>query len=181
MITTGLIGFSGIVATFFAPTWSQTRLSVVFGNLPIVPLAYHKDDRDEVYLPISFLILGVVTLLVYRRLRESSAANGSEGSNWAATAAIVVFLVAVAGYAVAWFVPTEAESGVRRTIGDVGIVVVLAYTYAVGPLLGVAGVKLVRTRGQRHRAIVGFLFGCAGFTYGVGAMVACWITESCAH
>lgn len=146
-----------------------------------MPLAYHKDVPTELYVPIAFAVLGVVALLLYRRLREPPSGDAGGRSNWPATAAIVLGLLAIAAASVAWFVPTEAESGVRRTIGDVGIVVALAYEFVVGPLLGLAGISLVRRRGQKRRAIFGFLFGFVGVAWGVGAMVACMVSDGCFH
>jgi hypothetical protein len=146
-----------------------------------MPLAYHVDVPTEVYVPIAFAVLGAVTLLLYRRLREPPPDDRDDRSNRPATVAIVLGLVALAAYGVAWLVPTEAESGVRRTIGDVGLVVVLGYAYAVGPVLGVAGVRLVRTRGQKMRAIVGFVLGFLGFAWGVGSIVACIVSDGCFH
>jgi hypothetical protein len=111
-----------------------------------MPLAYHKDVPTELYVPIAFAVLGVVALLLYTRLREPALGNAGGRSNWAATAAIVLGLVAAA--TLAWFIPTEAETGVRRTIGDVGVAIALAYALLVGPALGLAAMILVRRRGQ---------------------------------
>jgi hypothetical protein len=102
-------------------------------------------------------------------------------SNWAAPAAIVLGLVAALAYGLSWVVPTEAETGVRRTIGDVGIVIALAYILAVGPLLGIAGAMLVETREQKLRATIGFLFGFVGLAGAVGSMVACTVSDGCFH
>jgi len=146
-----------------------------------MPLAYHKDVPTELYVPIALAVLGAVTLLLYRRLREPLPDDHPDRSNWPATAAILLGLVALAALGVGWLVPGEAESGVRRTIGDVGLVVALAYAYAVGPVLGIAGVNLVRTRGQKMRAIVGFVLGFLGFAWGAGAIVACWVSDGCFH
>jgi hypothetical protein len=146
-----------------------------------MPLAYHKDVPTEVYVPIALAVLGVVTLLLYWRLREPPPDDRSDRSNRPATAAIGLGLVALAGLGVGWLVPGEAESGVRRTIGDVGLVAALAYAYAVGPVLGIAGVNLVRIRGQKMRAIVGFVLGFLGFAWGAGAIVACWVSDGCFH
>jgi MFS family permease len=144
-------------------------------------LAYHKDVPTELYVPIAFAVLGVVAFLLYTRLREPALGNAGDRSNWAATAAIVLGLVAIAAATLAWFSPTEAETGVRRTIGDVGIVVALAYALLVGPVLGLAAMILVRSRGQIRRAIVGFLIGFAGVAWAVGAMVACMVSDGCFH
>jgi hypothetical protein len=40
---------------------------------------------------------------------------------------------------------------------------------------------LVRRRGQKRRAIVGFLIGFAGIAWGAGVMVACMISDGCFH
>jgi hypothetical protein len=40
---------------------------------------------------------------------------------------------------------------------------------------------LVRSRGQKRRAIVGFLIGFAGVAWSVGAMVACMVSDGCFH
>jgi hypothetical protein len=90
-------------------------------------------------------------------------------------------LVAALAYGLSWVVPTEAETGVRRTIGDVGIVIALAYILAVGPLLGIAGAMLVETREQKLRATIGFLFGFVGLAGAVGSMVACTVSDGCFH
>jgi hypothetical protein len=63
----------------------------------------------------------------------------------------------------------------------VGLVVTLVYVYAVGPVLGIAAVNLVRTRGQKLRAIVGFVLGFFGFAWSVGAIVACGVSDGCFH
>ena len=146
-----------------------------------MPLAYHKDVPTELYVPIALAVLGAVAVLLYRRLREPPPGVGSGRPNWPATAAIALGLVAVTCIGLAWLVPTEAESGVRRTIGDVAIVITLAYTFVVGPLLGVAAVNRVHSRGQKLRAIIGFLVGFVGFAWGVGAMVACIVSDGCFH
>jgi hypothetical protein len=146
-----------------------------------MPLAYHRDVPTELYVPIALGVLGLVTLLLYWRLREPPPENGTDRSNRPATAAIVLGLAALAGVGAAWLVPTEAESGVRRTIGDVGLVVAFAYTLAVGPVLGIAAVSLVRTRGQKLRAIVAFLVGFFGLAWAVGALVACGVSDGCFH
>jgi len=90
-------------------------------------------------------------------------------------------VAAAVAYGLSWVLPTEAETGVRRTIGDVGIVIALAYILAVGPLLGIAGATLVETRGQKLRAIIGFLFGFVGFAWAVGSMIACIVSDGCFH
>lgn len=146
-----------------------------------MPLAYHKDVPTELYVPIALAALGVVAFLFYRALREPAPGAAGDRSNWAATAAIVLGLVAIASWTVAWFVPTEAESGVRRTIGDVGIVIALAYALLVGPALGFVALILVRSRGQKRRAILGFLLGFFGVAWGIGAMVACIVSDGCFH
>ena len=146
-----------------------------------MPLAYHKDVPTELYVPIAFAVLGVLAVLFYRRLREPPLGDSSGRSNWPATAAIVLGLVAFAATSLAWFIPTEAESGLRRTIGDAGILIALAYALVVGPLLGLAGITLVRRRGQKGRAILGFLLGFAGVAWGVGVMVACMVSDGCFH
>lgn len=146
-----------------------------------MPLAYHKDVPTELYVPIAFAVLGVVAFLLYTRLREPALVNAGGRSNWAASAAIVLGLVAIAAATLAWFIPTEAETGVRRTIGDVGIVIALAYALLVGPILGLAAMILVRRRGQKRRAIVGFLIGFAGVAWVAGAMVACMVSDGCFH
>jgi hypothetical protein len=146
-----------------------------------MPLAYHKDVPTELYVPIAMALLAGATLLLYRRLREPPQGDKTGRSNWAATAAIVLGLVAVVAYGLSWVVPTEAETGVRRTIGDVGIVITLVYVVAVGPLLGIAGATLVKTRGQKLRAIIGFLFGFVGFAWAAGSMVACIVSDGCFH
>jgi hypothetical protein len=144
-------------------------------------LAYHKDVPTEVYVPIAMACLAAVTLLLSGLLREPPEGDQTGRSNWAATAAIGLGLAAAVAYALSWSVPTEAETGVRRTIGDVGIVIALAYILAVGPILGVKGVMLVDTRGQKLRAIIGFLFGLVGFAWAVGSIVACVVSDGCFH
>jgi hypothetical protein len=144
-------------------------------------LAYHKDVATELYVPIAFAFLGLVTLLLYRRLREPPRGVGNGRPNWPAAAAIVLALVAALGIAVAWLVPTEAESGVRRTIGDVGIVIAMVYQLVVGPLLGLAGVNLVRSRGHKLLAVVGFVMGYAGLAWAAGSLVACVVSDGCFH
>jgi hypothetical protein len=146
-----------------------------------MPLAYHKDVPTELYVPIALAMLGAVAVLLYWRLRNPPPGVRSGRPNSPATAAIALGLVAVTCIGLAWLVPTEAESGIRRTIGDVAIVIVLAYAFVVGPLLGVAAVNRVRSRGQKLRAIVGFLFGFVGFAWGVGQMVACGVSDGCLH
>jgi hypothetical protein len=144
-------------------------------------LAYHKDVPTEVYVPIAIALLAGATFLLYRRLREPPQGDKTGPSNWGANAAIILGLAAASAYGLSWVVPTEAESGVRRTIGDVGIVIALGYILAVGPLLGIAGATLVGTRGQKLRATVGFVFGFVGFAWVVGAMVACMVSDGCFH
>ena len=144
-------------------------------------LAYHKDVPTEVYVPIAMACLAGVTLLLAGLLREPPEGATVGRSNWAATAAIGLGLAAAVAYAFAWFVPTEAETGVRRTIGDVGIVIALAYVLALGPFLGVTGAVLVGTRGQKLRAIIGFLVGFVGFAWVVGSLVACGVSDGCFH
>jgi uncharacterized membrane protein YfcA len=163
------------------PACSWGAQSLPLGNLSSMPSAYHKDVPTELYVPIALAVLAVVALLLFVRLREPPPGERSNRSNWPATAAIVLGLVALAAVGAAWLIPTEAESGVRRTIGDVGIVIALAYEFTVGPILGVAGVSLVRSRGQRLRAIFGFLVGFFGFAWGVGVIVACWVSDGCFH
>ena len=121
------------------------------------------------------------TFLLYRRLPEPPPGDKSGRSNWGATAAIVLGLAAAGAYGLSWVVPTEAETGVRRTIGDVGIVIALGYILAVGPFLGIAGATLVETRGQKLRAIIGFLFGFVGFGCAAGSIVACIVSDGCFH
>ena len=152
-----------------------------FGNLSRMPLAYHKDVPTELYVPIAFAVLGVLAFLLHRRLREPPLGDAGGRSNWPATVAIVLGLVAIAAATLAWFIPTEAENGVRRTISDVGIVMALAYVFLVGPLLGLGGITLVRKRGQKRRAVLGFLFGFVGLAWAVGAMVACMVSDGCFH
>jgi cytochrome bd-type quinol oxidase subunit 2 len=154
---------------------------MTFGNRFGMPLAYHTDVPTETYVPIALAILGVVTLVLVWRLREPPPGDLDERFNWPAAAAIVLCLVALAAYGVAWLVPTEAESGVRRTIADVCLIVVLAYVFAVGPVLGIAGVSLVRSRGQKLAAIAGFLLGCFGLASAIGALVACGVSDGCFH
>ena len=144
-------------------------------------LAYHKDVPTEIYVPIAMALLAGATFLLYRRLREPPQGDETRRSNWAATAAIVLGLVAVAAYALSWLVPTEAESGARRTIGDVGIVITLVYVVAVGPVLGITGVRRVETQGQKLRAIIGFLFGFVGVAWAAGSIVACIVSDGCFH
>jgi hypothetical protein len=143
-------------------------------------LGYHKDVPTEVFVPIAMAFLAGATLLIHRRLRGPPPGDETR-ANWGATAAIVLGLAAATAYGVAWIVPTEAETGFRRTIGDVGIVITLAYVLAVGPLLGIAGVTLVGTTGQKRRAIIGFFVGFVGLAWAVGSMVACIVSDGCFH
>jgi hypothetical protein len=159
----------------------EMRKSRALGNDFIMPIAYHKDVPTEVFVPIAMAFLAVATLLLHRRLRGPPPGDETGRSNWGATAAIVVGLAAAMAYGLSWIVPTEAETGVRRTIGDVGIVIALAYVLAVGPLLGIAGVTLVDTRGHKLRAIIGFLFGFVGLAWAVGSIVACIVSDGCFH
>ena len=146
-----------------------------------MPLAYHKDVPTELYVPIALAALGGVTLLLYRRVREPPRGVDRSRPNWAATAAIALGLVAAAAYGLAWVVPTEAESGIRRTIGDVCLVVTLAYALAVGPVLGAVGLNLVISRGQKVRATIGFLVGYVGLAWALGGTVACLVSDGCFH
>ena len=145
-----------------------------------LPLAYHKDVPTELYVPIALAALGLVSLLIYRRLREPPTESVHQ-TNWPATAAIALGLVAVAAIGIAWLVPTEAESGVRRTIADVALVFVMAYELGVGPALGIVGVSRVRSSGGKVRAIAGFVIGFAGVAWFAGAMVACAVSDGCFH
>jgi FtsH-binding integral membrane protein len=146
-----------------------------------MPLAYHKDVPTELYVPIAFAVLGVLAFLLYKGLREPPLGDAGGRSNWPAKAAIVLGLAAIAAATLAWFIPIEAESGVRRTIADVGIVIALVYALVVGPLLGLVGITLVRSRGHRRQAIFGFLFGFVGLAWAVGTMVACIVSDGCFH
>ena len=144
-------------------------------------LAYHKDVPTELYVPLAFAVLAVAAFLLYRGLREPALHDAGGRSNWGATGAIALGLVALAATTLAWFLPTEAETGARRTIGDVSIVIALVYALLVGPVLGLAAIILVRSRGQKRRAIGGFLFGFAGVAFSVGAIVACMVSDGCFH
>lgn len=150
------------------------------GNDEGVPLAYHRDVPTEAYVPIALATLGLVSVFIYRRLREPQTEN-VHGTNWPATAAIALGLVAVVAIAVAWLLPTEAESGVRRTIADVALLIVLAYVLAAGPALGIVGISRVRSSGGKIRAMAGFVIGFAGVAWFAGAMAACMVSDGCFH
>lgn len=120
-----------------------------------MPLAYHKDVDFEFFIPAGFVLLGLLTLVLYRRLREPDDGADSR-SNWAGTAVIALAVLAAVLYGLAWIVPTEAESGVRRTIADVCLLATMAYALLVGPVLGVKAAQLVPTGGERRRALLGF-------------------------
>jgi hypothetical protein len=83
-----------------------------------MPLAYHKDVDFEFFTPAAFVLLGLLTLVLYRRLREPDDGADSR-SNWAGTAVIALAVLAAVLYGLAWIVPKAAESGVSRTIADV--------------------------------------------------------------
>jgi protein-S-isoprenylcysteine O-methyltransferase Ste14 len=145
-----------------------------------MPLAYHEDVDFEFFIPAAFVLLGLLTLVLYRRLREP--ADGADSrSNWAGTAAIGLAVLAAGLYGLAWIVPTEAETGIRRTIADVCLVATMLYALVVGPGLAGKAVQLVRTRGERRRALLAFFVGNAGLAWFVGAMVACTVTDACFH
>ena len=145
-----------------------------------MPLAYHEDVDFELFIPAAFVLLALLTFVLYRRLREPD--DGADPrSNWAATAAIALGVLAALLYGLAWIVPTEAETGVRRTIADVCLVATISYVLVVGPGLGMTAIQLVRTRGQKLRALIGFFLGMAGFAWFVGALVACTVTDACFH
>jgi Na+/citrate or Na+/malate symporter len=145
-----------------------------------MPLAYHKDVDFEFFIPAAFVLLGLMTLVLYWRLREPDD-RGDPRSNWAGTAVIALAVLAAVLYGLAWIVPTEAESGVRRTIADVCLLATMAYALLVGPVLGVKAAQLVPTRGEKRRALLGFFVGNAGLAWFVGAMVACTVTDACFH
>jgi hypothetical protein len=144
-----------------------------------VPLAYHKDVPTEFYVPIALVTLGLVSLFIYRRLREPPTEVRT--TNWPATAAIALGLVAVAAIGIAWSLPTQAESGVRRTIADVALLFAMVYELGAGPALGIVGISRVRSSGGKVRAIVGFVIGFAGVAWFAGAMVACIVSDGCFH
>lgn len=145
-----------------------------------MPLAYHKDVPTEFYVPIALATLGLVSLFIYRRLREPPT-ESVHRTNWPATVAIALGMVAAAAIGIAWFLPTEAESGARRTIADVALLFVIAYELGAGPALGIVGVSRVRSSGGKVRATAGFVIGFAGVAWFAGAMVACIVSDGCFH
>jgi hypothetical protein len=131
-----------------------------------------------VFASAAFLLLGLVTFILHRRLREP-ADDAASGPNLAATAAIALAVLAALLYGLAWIVPTEAESGVRRTIADACLIGTFLYAFGVGPGLGASGVQRVRTQGQKSRALIGFFIGNAGLAWFVAVLAACSVIGDC--